>query len=118
ATSGNTQKVVRLIPDCDGDTVLALVDPAGPACHTGETTCFGMRAWHGDVLDRLDRTIADRAAEPTPSGYTGKLLTDRNLRLKKLGEEAGELAVACADGDRTRATEEAADLIYHALVAL
>ena len=119
ATSGNTQRVVRLVPDCDRDTVLALVDPAGPACHTGATTCFGVGARDGDVLNRLDRTIAERAgAEVQASSYTAKLLGDRNLRLKKLGEEAAELAVACADGDAERAVEEAADLVYHALVAL
>ena len=127
ATSGNTQWVLGLLPDCDGDTVLALVDPAGPACHTGQVSCFGEvereeRATGFDdrgILDRLDATIAIRASEPgTGSSYTARLLADRNLRLKKLGEEAGELAVACADGNAGRATEEAADLIYHLLVAV
>ncbi|MBL8985858.1 MAG: bifunctional phosphoribosyl-AMP cyclohydrolase/phosphoribosyl-ATP diphosphatase HisIE [Gemmatimonadales bacterium] len=127
ATSGNTQRVLGLLPDCDGDTVLALVDPAGPACHTGQVSCFGEvereeRATGFDdrgILDRLDATIAIRASEPgTGSSYTARLLADRNLRLKKLGEEAGELAVACADGNAGRATEEAADLIYHLLVAV
>jgi len=127
ATSGNTQRVLGLLPDCDGDTVLALVDPTGPACHTGQVSCFGEvereeRANGFDdrgILDRLDATIAIRASEPgTGSSYTARLLADRNLRLKKLGEEAGELAVACADGNAGRATEEAADLIYHLLVAV
>lgn len=127
ATSGNTQRVLGLLPDCDGDTVLALVDPAGPACHTGQVSCFGEvereeRATGFDdrgILDRLDATIAIRASEPgTGSSYTARLLADRNLRLKKLGEEAGELAVACADGNAGRATEEAADLVYHLLVAV
>ncbi len=115
ATSGNVQRVVRLVPDCDGDTILAQVIPAGPACHTGAVTCFGDIG--AGVLGRLDRTIAARAAAPG-TGYTAKLLADRNLRLKKLGEEAAELAVACADGDRERAAEEAADLVYHTLVAV
>ncbi|MSR03726.1 MAG: phosphoribosyl-ATP diphosphatase [Gemmatimonadetes bacterium] len=71
------------------------------------------------VLGRLDRTIAARAAGPDAgASYTAKLLADRNLRLKKLGEEATELAVACVDGDPVRATEEAADLLYHTLVAV
>ncbi len=118
ATSGNVQRVVSLAPDCDGDAVLARVRPAGPACHTGTTTCFG--AGTGDVLAALDATIARRATEPggAGKGYTQRLLADRNLRLKKLGEEASELVTACADGDVARATEETADLVYHALVAL
>lgn len=121
ATSGNTQRVVSLAWDCDRDTVLARVVPAGPACHTGETSCFGDVALGADALARLDRTIAGRAAALAAgegTGYTGRLLADRNLRLKKLGEEAAELVLACADSDRERAVSEAADLVYHALVAL
>ena len=119
ATSGNVLRVRELVPDCDGDAVLARVDPAGPACHTGSRTCFGEVA-RGDALATLDATIAARQLEggAAGAGYTQKLLGDRNLRLKKIGEEAAELVTACADGDVSRATEEAADLIYHALVAL
>lgn len=119
ATSGNVLRVRELIADCDGDAVLARVDPAGPACHTGSRTCFGEVA-RGDAVAALDATIAARAAESSTvgAGYTQKLLGDRNLRLKKIGEEASELVTACADGDVARATEETADLIYHALVAL
>ena len=121
ATSGNTQALVSLSWDCDADTVLARVVPAGPACHDGTTSCFRDDALDSDALSALDRTIASRADAPAAEGrpsYTQRLLGDRNLRLKKLGEEAAELAVACADGDRTRAVEEASDLVYHALVAL
>lgn len=123
ATSGNVQRVVSLSADCDGDAVLARVHPAGPACHTGAESCFGPDALAADTLAQLDAVIAARAAEPEgvegerPS-YTRTLLANRNLRLKKLGEEAAELAVACADEDRTRAAEEAADVVYHTLVAL
>jgi phosphoribosyl-ATP pyrophosphohydrolase/phosphoribosyl-AMP cyclohydrolase len=124
ATSGNVQQVVALLADCDGDAILARVRSAGPACHTGARSCFGDSALSADALGALDATIASRAAEPaaassgeTPS-YTRRLLADRNLRLKKLGEESAELVTACADGDRARATEECADLVYHALVAL
>lgn len=119
ATSGNVLRVRELVADCDGDAVLARVDPAGPACHTGSRTCFGESA-RGDAVAALDATIAARAAESATAGagYTQKLLGDRNLRLKKIGEEASELVTACADGDLARATEETADLIYHALVAL
>ncbi len=120
ATSGNVQTLVSLAWDCDADTVLARVHPAGPACHDGTTSCFRDDALEPDALSALDRVIARRAASTAVegAGWTQKLLTDRNLRLKKLGEEAAELAVACADGDRDRAVSEAADLLYHALVAL
>ncbi len=132
ATSGNVQRVVSLAADCDGDAVLARVEPAGPACHTGAVSCFGDVALAADALGMLDATIAARdavpggavvgvptgSAENAPPSYTQRLLADRNLRLKKLGEEAAELAVACADDDAPRAAEEAADLLYHALVAL
>ena len=120
ATSGNVQRVVSLSADCDGDAVLARVRPAGPSCHTGSTSCFGDGALASDELGALDATIAVRAADGvdgSPS-YTRKLLGDRNLRLKKLGEEAAELVTACADGDAIRAAEETADLLYHSLVAL
>ena len=119
-TSGNTQRVVSLAVDCDGDAVLARVDPAGPACHTGSASCFGAAAFESETLSSLDRVIAARAAEPrdNSSSYTQRLLADRNLRLKKLGEESAELVLALADGDAEQATNEAADLLYHSLVAL
>jgi len=116
ATSGNRQRVVSLTPDCDGDALLALVEPLGPACHTGAVSCFD--APPSDALSTLDATIAMRATHPLDASYTQQLLADRNLRLKKLGEEAAELAVACADNNAERAVEEAADLLYHSLVAL
>lgn len=119
ATSGNVQRVISLDADCDGDAVLARVVPSGPACHTGSPSCFGPIALGADALSVLDAIIAERATLTTPStSYTRRLLDDRNLRLKKLGEEAAELVTACADADTHRATEETADLIYHALVAL
>ncbi len=117
-TSGNVQRVVSLTADCDRDAVLARVRPAGPACHDGTTSCFRDEALGADALGVLDRTIAARTTEPADGSYTQKLLADRNLRLKKLGEEAAELAVACADGDAARGAQEGADLVYHALVAL
>jgi len=120
-TSGNVQRVESLTSDCDGDTILALVIPAGPACHTGATTCFGENEdmFTGQVLSSVAVTIRERASttDETPS-YTRKLLGDRNLRLKKIGEEAAELVLACADEDRERAVAEAADLVYHTLVVL
>lgn len=117
ATSGSTQAVRSLHADCDGDTVLALVEPAGPACHTGETTCFGDdTSIHS--LDRLWDTLQARAADRPTGSYTARLLADENLRVKKLGEENGELIHALARGDADAVREEAADLVYHLLVAL
>src|SRR5262245_45752124 len=118
ATSGNVQRVVALSGDCDGDAVLAGVIPAGPACHTGARSCFGEA--HSDALSELDSTIARRAASSDGelASYTRRLLADRNLRLKKIGEESAELVTAMADGVRERAVEEAADLMYHMLVGL
>ena len=127
ATSGNRQRVVSLTSDCDGDAVLALVIPLGPACHNGTTSCFSIPeppsrvTASADVLTDLDATIAARSragSAAAESSYTARLLGDHNLRLKKLGEEAAELVTACADDDRWRAVEEAADLVYHTLVAL
>jgi phosphoribosyl-ATP pyrophosphohydrolase/phosphoribosyl-AMP cyclohydrolase len=131
ATSGNVQKVVSLTADCDSDTVLARVVSTGPACHTGEVSCFDASA-APSVWSALAATIAarntqlkedsrsdqDSASREESRSYTRKLLLDRNLRLKKIGEESAELIAACADGDAARSAEEAADLIYHVAVAL
>lgn len=131
-TSGNVLTLVSLHVDCDGDTLLARVRPAGPACHTGETTCFGAGAAPGasrsgpptpagaraDVLDRLDAVLRQRAEERPEGSYTVRLLDDDNLRLKKLGEETAELITALARGEDDDMVEEAADLVYHVLVAL
>ena len=131
ATSGNVQKVVSLAADCDSDTVLARVVSAGPACHTGAVSCFDATAapnvWsalaatiaaRNTQLKEDSTTDADSESREQSRSYTRKLLLDRNLRLKKIGEESAELIVACADGDANRSAEEAADLIYHVAVAL
>jgi len=117
ATSGNVQRVVSLTPDCDGDAILARVNPAGPACHNGTTSCFDQPA-NGDALTQLASVIESRVQNTGSESYTRKLLADRNLRLKKLGEETAELVVALADNDSDRAVNEAADLVYHTMVAL
>lgn len=120
-TSGNVLRLVSLHRDCDGDTVLARVRPAGPACHTGTRTCFGAGTESSpepDALGRLQEVLEQRARERPAGSYTTRLLADDNLRLKKLGEETGELIAALARGNREAATEEAADLVYHVLVAL
>jgi phosphoribosyl-ATP pyrophosphohydrolase/phosphoribosyl-AMP cyclohydrolase len=117
ATSGNVQKVVSLALDCDGDSVLARVIPAGPACHTGQVSCFPDSS-QPSAWALLADTIRNRRNDPDNNGYTRALLGDRNLRLKKIGEESAEFVTACADGDAVRAAEEAADLVYHTAVAL
>lgn len=129
-TSGNLLDVVALHADCDGDTVLARVRPAGPACHTGEWSCFGVGAVTGpdaadaadaadpDPLRTLWTTLQERAARRPEGSYTARLLDDPNLRIKKVGEEAAELIQAVVQGEAARAAEEVADLWYHTLVAL
>ena len=118
-TSGNTQRVVSLTADCDGDAVLARVHTAGPACHNGTFSCFREDALLSDALSITDAIISERARNSEAvASYTRRLLGDRNLRLKKIGEEAMEFAIACADEDKDRMKEEAADLLYHLLVAL
>jgi phosphoribosyl-ATP pyrophosphohydrolase/phosphoribosyl-AMP cyclohydrolase len=123
ATSGNVQKLRALRVDCDGDAVLALVEPAGPACHTGERTCF----FTGDLepgapyetLPALERTIARRAADAdTGASYTARLLADAALAGAKVEEEAEEVVRAVREESDERVANEAADLIYHLAVLL
>jgi len=124
ATSGNVQRVRELRYDCDADAVLALVEPAGPACHTGERTCF-FRAADGapqpvahEALPALERTIDARRAERPDGSYTARLLDDPALVGAKVREEADEVARAVAGESDERVAEEAADLLYHLEVAL
>jgi phosphoribosyl-ATP pyrophosphohydrolase/phosphoribosyl-AMP cyclohydrolase len=120
-TSGNVLKLVSLHADCDSDTVLARVEPSGPACHTGEATCFGEPSALDHTaggLEALDAILAERQKERPDGSYTVRLLDDENLRLKKLGEETAELVTALAKADAERITEETADLLYHTMVAL
>jgi phosphoribosyl-ATP pyrophosphohydrolase/phosphoribosyl-AMP cyclohydrolase len=122
ATSGNTQTVKALRFDCDLDAVLAIVEPAGPACHTGERTCFH----NGDLeppapheaLPGLERTIAARAAERPEGSYTAELLADPASVGEKVREEAEEVARAAREESDERVAEEAADVLYHLAVLL
>ncbi len=118
-TSGNTQRVLSLRADCDDDAVLAQVVPNGPACHTGAYSCFDP-AVVADALAALDETVSQRGVSVASGegSYTQQLLSDRNRRLKKIGEEAAEFVLASADDDRQSLPEEAADLLYHLTVAL
>jgi phosphoribosyl-ATP pyrophosphohydrolase/phosphoribosyl-AMP cyclohydrolase len=122
ATSGNTQAVKAIRYDCDGDALLALVEPAGPACHTGERTCFHRGeleppAPH-EVLPGLERTIAGRAAAAPEGSYTARLLADLPFTGEKVGEEAEEVARAAREETDERVAEEAADVLYHLAVLL
>src|SRR5215204_4371060 len=129
ATSGNTQRVVEVRVDCDGDALLYRVEPRGPACHTGEQSCFYTKlegegigisdgeAGFGVMVERLAETIAQRHREMPEGSYTAALIQRGPERLaQKVGEEAVEVVVA-ALGDE-RLAEEAADLVYHLLVLL
>jgi len=122
ATSGNTQAVKAIRYDCDGDALLALVVPAGPACHTGERTCFHRGeleppAPH-EVLPGLERTIADRAQTAPEGSYTARLLADPPFVGEKVEEEAEEVARAAREESDERVAEEAADVLYHLAVLL
>ena len=121
ATSGNVLRVKSLRYDCDEDALALLVEPAGPACHTGERTCF----YRGDMdpapheaLPALQRTIeARRAADPEES-YTAQLLADPAQIGEKVREEAEEVARAASDESDERVREEAADVLYHLAVLM
>jgi phosphoribosyl-ATP pyrophosphohydrolase/phosphoribosyl-AMP cyclohydrolase len=122
ATSGNVQHVKALRLDCDGDALLALVEPAGPACHTGERTCFhngdtDTRAPH-ETLPDLERTVASRAAAKPEGSYTAQLLADPPRIGEKVMEEAEEVARAAREEGDERVAEEAADVLYHLTVLL
>jgi len=122
ATSGNFQIVRALRLDCDGDTLLALVEPAGPACHTGERTCFHRGqlepgAPH-ETLPALERTLAQRALERPPGSYTVELLDDPGRIGEKVMEEAEEVSRAAREESDQRVDEESADVLYHLLVLL
>jgi len=122
ASSGNVQALKAIRYDCDGDALLALVEPAGPACHTGERTCFYRgelepQAPH-EALPALERTIASRAAEQPSGSYTAELLSDPDRAQAKVEEEAEEVARATSEESDERVAEEAADLLYHLAVLL
>jgi phosphoribosyl-ATP pyrophosphohydrolase/phosphoribosyl-AMP cyclohydrolase len=114
ATSGNTLDVVELVPDCDGDTVLLLCEPQGPACHTGAETCFGAGR---PFLQRLARTIEERrAGDPAQSYVARQLGGPREHAARKVGEEAVEVLLAAAGSDDL--TGEVADLWFQSMLLL
>ena len=119
-TSGNELTVVGLYADCDKDTLVAVVKPVGPACHTGERTCFGNdTATLAGILTAVERVIDERAATMPEESYTARLLAKGlDGALKKLGEEATEVVLAAKGESDERLAEESADLLFHLLVAL
>ncbi|MGI9528492.1 MAG: bifunctional phosphoribosyl-AMP cyclohydrolase/phosphoribosyl-ATP diphosphatase HisIE [Acidimicrobiia bacterium] len=123
ATSGNTLAVADIHIDCDGDALLMLVNPSGPACHTGSTTCFGEHPTTiGVIIDRLAAIIHSRVGADPGDSYTASLIADPDLAARKVLEEAGEVAFAAKDlsagGSSSRVVEEAADEVYHLLALL
>ncbi len=123
--SGHVLKLVQLRIDCDGDAVLALVEPTGPACHTGERSCFYRQLDGGEpepvaaeALATLQRTLRARATERPEGSYTVKLLDEPGLIGEKVEEEAEEVVRAAREESDERVAEEAADLLYHLSVLL
>lgn len=125
ATSGHLQQVKSMRYDCDSDAILVTVEQQGDvACHTGERSCFhqidGMiKAPPADTLSQVFEVICNRRDHPYPDSYTCKLLAGGdNKILKKIGEEAAEVVMACKDNQPEEIAGEVADLLYHTLVAL
>jgi phosphoribosyl-ATP pyrophosphohydrolase/phosphoribosyl-AMP cyclohydrolase len=136
-SSGSFMHLRQLRYDCDGDSLVAIVDPAGPACHTGQRSCFyrevlGTASSRKDAppapgepfpvtyeaLPALERTLRGRAVERPEGSYTVKLLDDRGLIGEKVEEEAEEVIRAAREESNERVAEEAADLLYHLSVLL
>jgi phosphoribosyl-ATP pyrophosphohydrolase/phosphoribosyl-AMP cyclohydrolase len=137
ATSGNVQRVRQIRYDCDGDALVALVDPVGPACHTGERSCF-YRDLEGtadpgvdapgvvgepallpyEALATLERTLVTRQRKHPAGSYTVELLEDPKLAGDKVREEAAEVVKAVNSESDERVAEEGADVVYHLAVLL
>lgn len=123
-TSGHRLEVSAIAADCDGDTLLVLARPAGPACHLGTRTCFGAAPPRADAaalgfLAELEQVIERRIAEPSAASYTARLLAEGPRRIaQKVGEEGVELALAAVTEGDAEVVGEAADLLYHMLVLL
>ena len=117
ATSGNTQRVIHIAEDCDGDALVVTVEPAGPACHTGAVSCFaGVPPL---PLDRLMSVLRDRYEKRPEKSYSAYLFNEgRDKILKKVGEEATEVVIAAKGQGRDRLVSEIADLAYHLSVLM
>ena len=131
-TSGNTQKVKKMFYDCDADTILITVDPAGPACHTGEESCFFSELTNDDsivdatpekagenMLSKVYQVIQQRKREMPEGSYVAELFKKgESAILKKIGEESTEFVIGCKNSDEKEIVHEAADLWFHTLVAM
>lgn len=127
-TSGNIHEVTEIRVDCDGDTLLVRVQPDGPTCHQGTTTCFDnvllleateTKPAGSEVVDEVGRVIADRHRNPVDGSYTTYLFEQGIDKIgKKIGEESAEVIIAAKNGEPTALAGEASDLIYHLLVLL
>lgn len=118
-TSGNVLRLVSIAPDCDGDALLVRAEPAGPTCHVGTDSCFGVEAHGAGWLSSLERIVASRAAAPPAESYTARLIAEGIAKVaQKVGEEGVEVALAAVTRDNEGVTEEAADLLFHLLVLL
>ena len=118
-TSGNSQKCIELMTDCDGDAMLARVEQTGVACHTGSYSCFsGAPLRQEDIITRLWRVFEGRKESQVEGSYTVKLMRNRNLLLKKIAEESSEVVIAAKDRFREQIIYESGDLLYHLMVLL
>ena len=117
--AGNVLNVVSITPDCDNDTLLVLVNPIGPTCHKGTTSCFGETGHQWLFLYQLEQLLAERKHADPESSYTAKLYASGTKRIaQKVGEEGVETALAATVNDRFELKNEASDLMYHLLVLL
>lgn len=118
-TSGNYLYMKSIAEDCDNDTLLVKVEPAGPVCHTGKDTCFDETNSDDNFLFYLESVIKDRQENPSEKSYTTKLFTKGiNKISQKVGEEATETIIEALNGSRELLIEETGDLLYHLLVLL
>lgn len=118
-SSGNLLRLVSIAGDCDSDTLLIRARPAGPTCHLGTQSCFGETGGGAGWLGMLERIVATRATADPAESYTASLLRDGPAKAaQKVGEEGVEVALAAVCRDPAGLAEEAADLLFHLLVAL
>lgn len=124
ATSGNRQKLKRLTYDCDQDAILAQVEPLGPACHTGTTSCFTNVQYevapvYHTIINQVVERIQHRRDNPVEGSYTSYLFREGiDKVLKKVGEESSEVIIGAKNNDKPELTSELADLVYHTLVLM
>ena len=118
-TSGNFLNVVSIAPDCDNDTILLLVNPIGPTCHKGTSSCFGDTAHQWLFLYQLEQLLAERKSADPETSYTAKLYASGTKRIaQKVGEEALEAVIEAVNGTDERLIYEGSDMLYHLIVLL